>query len=76
MIKVKNLIKTYGNFTALDKVNFEVEKSTIHGLLSDNGVWKTTTMRCLLGLTYADSGEMYINDDLVARKNNYIRKKA
>ena len=33
MIKVKNLIKTYGNFTALDKVNFEVEKSTIHGLL-------------------------------------------
>ena len=75
MIKVKNLIKTYGNFTALDKVNFEVEKSTIHGLLGENGAGKTTTMRCLLGLTYADSGEMYINDDLVARKNNYIRKK-
>ena len=75
MIKVKNLIKTYGNFTALDKVNFEVEKSTIHGLLGENGAGKTTTMRCLLGLTYADSGEMYINDDLVARKNNYVRKK-
>ena len=75
MIKVKNLIKTYGNFTALDKVNFEVEKSTIHGLLGENGAGKTTTMRCLLGLTYADSGEMYINDDLVARKNNNIRKK-
>ena len=75
MIKVKNLVKTYGNFTALDKVNFEVEKSTIHGLLGENGAGKTTTMRCLLGLTYADSGEMYINDDLVARKNNYIRKK-
>ena len=75
MIKVKNLIKTYGNFTALDKVNFEVEKSTIHGLLGENGAGKATTMRCLLGLTYADSGEMYINDDLVARKNNNIRKK-
>ena len=75
MIKVKNLIKTYGNFTALDKVNFEVEKSTIHGLLGENGAGKTTTMSCLLVLTYADSGEMYINDDLVARKNNYIRKK-
>ena len=75
MIKVKDLIKTYGNFTALDKVNFEVEKSTIHGLLGENGAGKTTTMRCLLGLTYADSGEMYINDDLVARKNNNIRKK-
>lgn len=75
MIKVKNLIKTYGNFTALNKVNFEVEKSTIHGLLGENGAGKTTTMRCLLGLTYADSGEMYINDDLVARKNNNIRKK-
>ena len=75
MIKVKNLIKTYGNFTALDKINFEVEKSTIHGLLGENGAGKTTTMRCLLGLTYADSGEMYINDDLVARKNNNIRKK-
>ena len=75
MIKVKNLIKTYGNFTALDKVNFEVEKSTIHGLLGENGAGKTTTMRCLLGLTYADSGEIYINDDLVARKNNNIRKK-
>ena len=75
MIKVKNLIMTYGNFTALDKVNFEVEKSTIQGLLGENGAGKTTTMRCLLGLTYADSGEMYINDDLVARKNNNIRKK-
>ncbi|MBL06736.1 MAG: ABC transporter ATP-binding protein [Chloroflexi bacterium] len=75
MIKVKNLIKTYGNFTALDKINFEVEKSTIHGLLGENGAGKTTTMRCLLGLTYADSGEMYISNDLVSRKNHNIREK-
>jgi len=74
MIKVKNLIKTYGKFTALNKINFEVEKSTIHGLLGENGAGKTTTMRCLLGLTYPDSGEMYINNNLVAIKNDYIRK--
>ena len=75
MIKVSNLLKKYGDFTALNKINFEVSKGTIHGLLGENGAGKTTTMRCLLGLSYPDSGEMFISNEKVTKKNNKIRKK-
>ena len=50
-VVVKNLSKSYGNFLAINKINFSVEKGTIHGLLGENGAGKTTTMRCLLGLS-------------------------
>ena len=73
-IKVNNLSKSYGDFLAIDNINFSVEKGTIHGLLGENGAGKTTTMRCLLGLSYSDSGEMYIEGDKVTRKNHKIRK--
>jgi len=74
MIKVKNLLKTYGKFTALNKISFEVSKGTIHGLLGENGAGKTTTMRCLLGLSNADSGEMFISGEKVSKNNHKIRK--
>ena len=73
-IKVNNLSKSYGDYLAIDNINFSVEKGTIHGLLGENGAGKTTTMRCLLGLSYSDSGEMYIEGDKVTRKNHKIRK--
>ena len=62
-VVVKNLSKSYGNFLAINKINFSVEKGTIHGLLGENGAGKTTTMRCLLALSYSDYGEMFINQE-------------
>ena len=75
MIKVKNLEKKYGDFIALNKINFEVSKGTIHGLLGENGAGKTTTMRCLLGLSYPDSGDMWISNQKVTKSNFRIREK-
>ncbi|MBA46930.1 MAG: hypothetical protein CL893_02475 [Dehalococcoidia bacterium] len=74
MIKVENLEKKYGDFTALNKISFEVSEGTIHGLLGENGAGKTTTMRCLLNLTYPDSGSMWISSQRVTKKNFKIRK--
>jgi len=47
MIEVKNLVKTYGAFTALDDVSFRVEKGEVLGFLGPNGAGKTTAMRIL-----------------------------
>lgn len=74
MIKVQNLEKKYKGFTALNKISFEVSEGTIHGLLGENGAGKTTTMRCLLSLTYPDSGNMWIAEQKISKKNFKIRK--
>ena len=74
MIKVNNLVKKYGDFIALNQIDFDVEKGTIHGLLGENGAGKTTTMRCLLGLSYADSGEMFIFNKKVTKNSTKLRK--
>lgn len=59
-IKVSNFTKTYGNFTAVDNINFEVNKGEIFGLLGPNGAGKTSTLECLEGLRIADGGTIDI----------------
>ena len=56
MIKVENLTKRYAGFTAIDGLNFEVEKGEIVGFLGPNGAGKSTTMRILTGYMPASSG--------------------
>ena len=72
-IRVENLSKNYGRFKALSNINFSVDKGTIHGLLGENGAGKTTAMRCLLGLSYSDSGNMFIEEKEVSKKNFKLR---
>lgn len=73
-ITVENISKYYGNFKALNSINFSVDKGTIHGLLGENGAGKTTTMRCLLGLSYPDSGNMFIEEQKISKNNHKVRK--
>ena len=47
MINVKNLIKQYGDTTAVNNISFEVEKGTVLGFLGPNGAGKTTTVRII-----------------------------
>ena len=47
MIKVENLTKRYGGVTAVDEINFEVDKGEVVGFLGPNGAGKSTTMRML-----------------------------
>jgi ABC-2 type transport system ATP-binding protein len=56
MIKVENLTKKYSGFTAIDKLNFEVEKGEVVGFLGPNGAGKSTTMRILTGFLPATTG--------------------
>ncbi|MDD4847813.1 MAG: ABC transporter ATP-binding protein [Bacteroidales bacterium] len=56
VIEVQNLVKKFGNFTAVDNISFEVHKGEIFGFLGANGAGKTTAMRMLCGLSYPTSG--------------------
>ncbi len=62
MIKVENLTKYYGDFCALESINFEVKKGEILGLLGPNGAGKTTTYRILTGYLAPSAGNIYVED--------------
>jgi ABC-2 type transport system ATP-binding protein len=59
-IKTSALIKKFGNFTAVDKVGFEIKRGEIFGFLGPNGSGKTTTIRMMLGLLTPTSGSIEI----------------
>jgi len=61
MIEVTNLVKQYGNKTALQGIHFTVEKGQIMGLLGPNGAGKSTTMNIMTGYLSATSGEVKID---------------
>ncbi len=56
-IQAKSLTRKFGDFVAVDSVDFEIERGEIFGFLGSNGCGKTTTMKMLTGLLPASSGE-------------------
>lgn len=60
VVEVNDLIKIYGDVTALDKVNFDVRQGEIYGILGPNGAGKTSTLECLEGLREPDSGSLQV----------------
>ena len=61
-IVVDNLTKKYGDYTAVDKLSFQVRKGEVFGLLGANCAGKSTTIECILGTKSADSGTVTIFD--------------
>jgi len=59
-VEVSDLVRRFGNFTAVDHVNFEVLRGEVFGLLGPNGAGKTTTFRMLCGLLAATSGTLHV----------------
>jgi ABC-2 type transport system ATP-binding protein len=57
LVAARELTKRYGDFTAVDRLSFEVRRGEIYGLLGPNGAGKTTTILMLLGLTEPTAGE-------------------
>src|SRR5437588_8329861 len=65
VLEVDNLTKLYGDFRAVDRVSFSLEKGRIVGLLGPNGAGKTTTIQMLVGITLPDGGAIrYFGQDL------------
>jgi ABC-2 type transport system ATP-binding protein len=68
MIAIKDLVKRYGAFTAVDGVSLDVSPGEIHGFLGPNGAGKTTTIRMIAGLLKPTSGTIVVNHhDLATR---------
>lgn len=61
-ILVKGLVKRYGSFTAVNGINFEVERGEVFGLLGANGAGKTTTFECLEGMRKSSGGTLRVAD--------------
>lgn len=58
IIDIKNLVKKFGAFTALDGFDLQVERGEVHGFLGPNGAGKSTTIRVLLGLLKKTEGDV------------------
>ena len=61
MIEIKNLVKRYGDFAAVNDISFSIEDGEIVGFLGPNGAGKTTTMSILTGCLSMTSGSVVIN---------------
>lgn len=60
VIKVENLVRKFGNFTAVNNISFEVKQGEIFGFLGANGAGKTTAIRILCGLLSPTSGKAQV----------------
>jgi ABC-2 type transport system ATP-binding protein len=75
MIKVRNLVKTFGDFTAVDDVSFEVAQGEIFAFLGPNGAGKTTTIKMLTTLLRPTSGTVEIDGLDPTTHSNDVRKR-
>jgi ABC-2 type transport system ATP-binding protein len=72
-VVAQGLVKRFGNFTALDGVDFVVPEGTVVGLLGPNGAGKTTTIRILTTLLPTDGGTATVGGFDVARQPQLVR---
>ena len=74
-VQVSDLTRKFGDFTAVDHVNFEVKRGEIFGLLGPNGSGKTTTIRMITGLLVPTSGSARVLDYDMALEANTAQSK-
>ena len=74
IIKVKNLVKNYGNFQAVKDISFEVHEGEIFGLLGPNGAGKSTTLEIIETLREKTSGEVWVNGFNLDQQPDEIKK--
>src|SRR6201996_8630487 len=75
IITVKNLIKKYGDFTAVNDISFEVYEGEIFGLLGPNGAGKPTTLEVIETLRDKTSGQITVDGFDVERDPDAIKKR-
>jgi ABC-2 type transport system ATP-binding protein len=63
ILEVKNVVKQYGAYTALNSVSLNVPEGSIYGLLGPNGAGKTSLIRIINQITMLDGGEVFLNGE-------------
>lgn len=61
LLRLENMVKSFGPVKALRQVNLQVQEAEVHGLVGENGAGKSTLMKVLSGAHQPDSGTMYLN---------------
>ena len=74
IISVKELTKCFGDFTAVNRISFDVQRGEIFGFLGANGAGKTTAMRMLCGLSYPTSGSGMVAGWDVMQQGEQIKR--
>ncbi len=74
-IQTKNLIKSFGDFKAVNAVNLQVPEGSIYGYLGANGSGKTTTIRMLLNLLKADGGQIEMLNESIPKSFTKVAPK-
>jgi ABC-2 type transport system ATP-binding protein len=82
VIKVENLTKKFGDFIAVNAINFEVKTGEIFGFLGANGAGKTTAMKMLIGISTPTSGnaevagfDVFTNPEGIKKSIGYMSQK-
>jgi ABC-2 type transport system ATP-binding protein len=65
-LRVENVSKHYGDFTAVENLSFNVKAGRVFGFLGPNGAGKTTTIRMIVGINFPDEGKIELFGDTVS----------
>ncbi len=74
VLEIKNIVKKFGDFTAVNNVSLNVKEGEIFGILGPNGAGKTTTINMVLGLLKPDSGSIMVNGFDISKHGNEVKK--
>ena len=68
-MRVENVVKKFGPFTAVDGVDLDIAPGEVHALLGDNGAGKSTLIKIMSGVHQPTSGSIYVDDKKVFFRN-------
>jgi len=69
ILEARNVVKQYGDYTALNSISLSVPKGSIYGLLGPNGAGKTSLIRIINQITYPDSGDVLLDGEKLGPKH-------
>lgn len=68
MLKIENLTKKYGEKTAVNNLSIHIAPGEIYGFIGHNGAGKTSTLKCVVGISDFDEGEIYIDSKSIKKE--------
>lgn len=66
VLSIKGMSKSFGRNRVLNRINLDVKKGTVIGLMGENGAGKSTMMKCLFGIYHKDEGEIFLDGKSVS----------